>query len=164
MQKDLNTANVLIGTGCTVDEIYDEADFALIQHLLDIAREALPYYINRCIATQAELTRAKAELKVTDALLEERNRLLKTIPACDAHGEQCIPHAIAWVKESIEIRAGRAADKERIAVLQETLVKIEQRCDWTDRDNNESDKVLCNTQGIRGEIARVYPKCDREVE
>lgn len=37
------------------------------------------------------------ELAVTDELLVERDRLLKTIPECPVHGNQCIPHALEWV-------------------------------------------------------------------
>ncbi|HSV84549.1 MAG TPA: hypothetical protein VLK85_35550 [Ramlibacter sp.] len=38
------------------------------------------------------------EVAVADKLLDERNRLLREIPACAAHGDQCIPHAIEWVQ------------------------------------------------------------------
>ncbi len=38
------------------------------------------------------------ELRVTEEILKERDRLLREIPECSAHG-QCVPHAIQWVKE-----------------------------------------------------------------
>jgi hypothetical protein len=40
------------------------------------------------------------ELRVTDALLEARNRVLQSIPGCEAHGEQCVPHALEWIEKA----------------------------------------------------------------
>ncbi len=53
--------------------------------------------------------------------------------------------------------------KEHIQILENTLQKIESICDSLDRDCQEGDKVLCNTNSIRFEIAKVYPKYIREV-
>ena len=39
------------------------------------------------------------ELSVSDKLLEDRLELLKAIPPCVAHGDQCIPHAMEWVNQ-----------------------------------------------------------------
>ncbi len=39
----------------------------------------------------------KEELKIADGLIETGNQLLEMIPACPAHGSQCIPHALDWV-------------------------------------------------------------------
>lgn len=47
---------------------------------------------------------------------------------------------------------------ERVIELENALEKIEQICDWVQRNRAERDKVLLNTQSIRFEIARVYPK------
>ena len=41
----------------------------------------------------------KAEMRVSDELLEDRNRILKSIPPCEAHGDQCIPHAMEWIQK-----------------------------------------------------------------
>lgn len=38
-------------------------------------------------------------VKLTDAILEQRSRVLKAIPECNAHGDECVPHALDWVKE-----------------------------------------------------------------
>lgn len=46
----------------------------------------------------------KDQLKTTEQLLDERNRLLAAIPECEQHG-QCVPHALEWVAESKSIRA-----------------------------------------------------------
>lgn len=36
--------------------------------------------------------------RITEHLLEEKHRLLKAIPACEIHGEMCVPHAIEWIE------------------------------------------------------------------
>jgi hypothetical protein len=51
-----------------------------------------------------EIVRAKrndleAELKVTDELLRDRQRVLDAIPPCPVHGP-CIPHALAWIERA----------------------------------------------------------------
>jgi hypothetical protein len=43
------------------------------------------------------IKRLEEELKVDEKLLDERNRLLKTIPGCIVHGNECIPGAIEWI-------------------------------------------------------------------
>ncbi|MEW6115633.1 MAG: hypothetical protein AB1553_01875 [Nitrospirota bacterium] len=53
---------------------------ALIRHLLD------------------ELQKAQEEIKISDKLLAERNRVLEAIPECPIHGKQCIPHAMDWIQ------------------------------------------------------------------
>lgn len=52
--------------------------------------------------------------------------------------------------------------KQRIKDLENTLVKIEKMCDHLEENRRERDKVLCNVQSIRFEIARVYPKYTRK--
>ena len=39
------------------------------------------------------------ELRTTDWLLNERQKLLTVIPECEMHG-LCVPHALEWVKEA----------------------------------------------------------------
>ena len=43
----------------------------------------------------------KEELRVTEEILTERNRLLEAIPECSVHGKQCVPHAIQWVQAQV---------------------------------------------------------------
>uniref|UniRef100_A0A6M3INY6 Uncharacterized protein n=1 Tax=viral metagenome TaxID=1070528 RepID=A0A6M3INY6_9ZZZZ len=38
------------------------------------------------------------EVKVTNMLLKDRDRLLKEIPQCVAHGP-CVPHALEWIAQ-----------------------------------------------------------------
>lgn len=38
------------------------------------------------------------ELRITDKLIEERNRVMEAIPPCPNHGSQCVPHALEWVE------------------------------------------------------------------
>jgi len=39
------------------------------------------------------------ELKITDKILIERERVLKAIPECPDHGE-CVPHALNWIEKA----------------------------------------------------------------
>lgn len=55
--------------------------------------------------TMEEMFLARSEeLKITDQILYDRSKLLIAIPECEVHGSECIPHAIEWIGESIEIR------------------------------------------------------------
>jgi hypothetical protein len=72
------------------------------EEALTIIRSA---WLERARRAQDEVERLKGrifaleeELKITDKLLEERTRLLHTVPACEAHGDECMPHAIQWVQ------------------------------------------------------------------
>lgn len=47
---------------------------------------------------RARISELEAEVAADDKMLEQRDRLLEAIPACDAHGDKCIPAAIAWVE------------------------------------------------------------------
>lgn len=49
-------------------------------------------------AQAAEIERLKAELAVTDPLLNERQRVLDAVPPCPAHGS-CVPHALEWIAQ-----------------------------------------------------------------
>lgn len=44
------------------------------------------------------LNAIEEELKTTDKLLEDRLKILEAIPACVAHGGQCVPHAMEWIE------------------------------------------------------------------
>jgi len=39
------------------------------------------------------------ELKITEKILTERERVLKAIPECPDHGE-CVPHALEWIEKA----------------------------------------------------------------
>ena len=39
------------------------------------------------------------QLKVTDSLLNERQRLLDAIPECALH-DKCVPHALEWIEKA----------------------------------------------------------------
>jgi len=45
------------------------------------------------------------ELELSDQIIERYKQLIHSIPECPVHGNECIPHAIEWVNESISIRA-----------------------------------------------------------
>ena len=46
---------------------------------------------------EKEIEEFRREIKVSDQLIEQRDRLLQSIPECPVHGSGCIPHAIEWV-------------------------------------------------------------------
>lgn len=54
----------------------------------------------------ARLHAAEEELRITNALLEQRERVLNAIPECPMHGPDCVPHAVEWV-HAAEKDAGR---------------------------------------------------------
>jgi hypothetical protein len=45
-----------------------------------------------------QIEELKAEIIITDKLLEERHRIMDEIPACPVHGNRCVPYAIEWVR------------------------------------------------------------------
>lgn len=61
----------------------------------------------------AELEDLRRYVDVVDKLLATRDELLTAVPECEAHGNQCVPHAIEWVKTAAaELEALRARVKE----------------------------------------------------
>jgi len=42
----------------------------------------------------------RQELDITDKLLAERERVLRAIPECPAHGPSCVPHALEWIERA----------------------------------------------------------------
>ena len=38
-------------------------------------------------------------IRAVEHLLEDRSALLKLIPACPVHGDECSPHAREWIGE-----------------------------------------------------------------
>jgi hypothetical protein len=46
---------------------------------------------------EKEVDRLTSELKVTDELLAERQRVLDAIPECEPHGA-CVPNALEWIE------------------------------------------------------------------
>lgn len=61
------------------------------------------------------------ELKVTDGLLDERNRVMDAIPECQSHGKQCVPHALRWIAET---RTRLETAEARVVKLDEALMPI----------------------------------------
>ena len=50
---------------------------------------------------QVQVAALEEELRITDKLLAERNRLLEAIPPCPMHGSQCVPHALEWIHKKL---------------------------------------------------------------
>lgn len=57
--------------------------------------------LDEIAALKEEIEALKKELAVTDGLLAEYTKVLRTIPACPAHGDLCVPHALRWIAEKI---------------------------------------------------------------
>ena len=77
-------------------------------------------------AMLVRIAELEAELVVTDKLLEGRNRVMRAIPACEAHGDQCVPHALDWVSDTLVRIAELETENERLradvaALLTENL-------------------------------------------
>lgn len=61
------------------------------------------------------VTALQEEVALDDKLLAQHNALLREIPSCAVHGDQCIPHAREWVrtaKKGLDI-----ADRQMFVVL-----------------------------------------------
>lgn len=62
-------------------------------------------YVNRNVydkkysqsEVDAMMEDVRKELKVTEELLNDRQRVVDAIPECPTHGANCVPHALAWV-------------------------------------------------------------------
>ncbi len=61
-----------------------------------VVMEGMQSALTECENRIADL---EEELRVTDSLLNERMRVMREIPECPAHGDNCVPHAIDWVKK-----------------------------------------------------------------
>lgn len=78
-------------------------------------------------ARDAEITELQAELAITNKLLDTRNELLALIPACEAHGDQCVPHAKEWVtnikswKESVLAEVGEFEGNKILTIDQDDI-------------------------------------------
>lgn len=113
-----------------------------VSGMLVVPAEDGAYYVTRqnamrffgLIETPPDVTALQEEIRVGDKLLEQRNRVLAEIPECPPHGDQCVPHAIEWVRKArargdrsvIErlqgvvelLRCGRAGEaRDQIAAL-----------------------------------------------
>ena len=75
---------------CAVDII-----FVIIKTIGELLAEVDPFD-NKKLYLKT-IKRLKEELKVDEQLLNEHNKLLKSIPGCNTHGNECIPGAIKWV-------------------------------------------------------------------
>jgi len=67
------------------------------------------------------LADAEEEIRVSDLLLTARNELLSAIPACEGHGDQCIPHAIEWVKNIQERQEAAEKDAKKWRAVSEEM-------------------------------------------
>ena len=45
----------------------------------------------------ATIEELREYIRTTEAILEQRNRVMNTIPECEVHGHSCVPHAVEWI-------------------------------------------------------------------
>lgn len=56
---------------------------------------------------KAENEELKQNVRYSDQIIETRNRLLKSIPPCPVHGDECVPHAMEWVASALAKERGQ---------------------------------------------------------
>lgn len=78
--------------GCqTVDEFYQK-------YGIDFTKTSI--IVSAMVAYQNIYTeQLQMDLKVTESLLNERQRLLDAIPECPEHGK-CVPYALEWIEKA----------------------------------------------------------------
>ena len=64
------------------------------------------------------------ELKVTDDLLKERQKVIDLIPECQSHGGNCIPNAIDWIKAAKELMDENSKLLANIAEWEPEIKKV----------------------------------------
>jgi len=82
-------------------------------------------------ALRARVAELEAEVAIDDKLLNARDNLLKSIPECPEHGNQCIPHAMEWVEK---MKAREADERAQVA---EALIQ------WAAEDVVQSNRQTC---------------------
>ena len=55
--------------------------------------------VDKVEGEETELEKLRDDLRVTEALLEERQKLLDAIPECPLHGK-CVPNALLWIEKA----------------------------------------------------------------
>jgi len=79
-------------------EHYEELA-ALAHHWSSIIPQAIDAWERERSQTHPAPAPDAEELRVTNEILAERERLLRAIPECKEHGP-CVPHAIEWVNDA----------------------------------------------------------------
>lgn len=69
------------------------------------------------------------DLRVTNALYEERQRVLAAIPPCPEHGE-CVPHALEWIgRAKVAMGIASYAPPEGYIALSDAEIEANERLD-----------------------------------
>ena len=155
LQKDLDRFNELW-----------EMDF-LSGDVAEFAGKVLPHAINRALEAECKLSEQHSyEGRVRNIynlspdvgfedLAKTRAELIAELEKAQARMKALVQLVQGTLKGHVDCCTPY---QRRIKELEELIVKIEERCDWIDRDKREPDKVMCGTQSIRFIIAPVYPK------
>lgn len=67
---------------------------------------------------EQKIRELREELAVTDKLLNDRSEIIKLIPPCPQHGDDCLPNAREWIE--MNKRARMFADGIQLAPLWRT--------------------------------------------
>lgn len=63
--------------------------------------ETLYHFARKDILSLCEIIESlTSKLKTTDEILEDRYQVMRAIPECEAHGWNCVPHALEWVERA----------------------------------------------------------------
>lgn len=54
--------------------------------------------VNKFELAISTIERLEKELKITDEILADRQKVLDSIPECNLHGK-CVPHALEWINQ-----------------------------------------------------------------
>lgn len=84
-----------------------------------------------------KIERLQTELKTTDRLLNERQKLLEAIPQCSDHGS-CVPHALEWISKVKQLQSENHG--KQLAL--EDLAKTNYEIGWKFEDQKEYIKKL----------------------
>jgi hypothetical protein len=85
---------IIMGTAVQVrrfaDKLLERAMTALAQ------AQHMPQMLK---AKDEHIAELEQEIRISEKIIEERNRLLNDCPPCPVHGEGCVPHAREWLQE-----------------------------------------------------------------
>lgn len=112
-------------TNDLLDDLLGKADRQL-EYLRGAIAEAVGYTLTGDVDTDDaqlvdRLHALKEDLRVTNALLIEREAVLQVVPHCPLHGA-CVPHALEWLRDTVKELTERAPQLRAHGFLR--LVKL----------------------------------------
>ena len=98
------------------------------------------------------------ELTVTDKLLATRQEVLNEIPECPTHGNECMPHALDWIKRAKELEVENRKLANRVDDLEHDFGMLAFCGTAIDKRGTILDVVLqcCMGRKPRSRIGHLY--------